>query len=60
MDPSPLAGLFKNPNYDKPIASNEGNTIGISSLKEKIELSALLYLYEVFLEIMNLRIVMKC
>ena len=50
MDPSPLAGLFKNPNYDKPIANNEENAIGITSLKEKMKLSALLYLYEVFLE----------
>lgn len=49
MDPSPLAGLFKNSNYDKPIASDE-NAIAISSLKENMKLSALLYLYEVFLE----------
>ena len=50
MDPSPLAGLFKNSNYDKPIANDEENAIGVSSLKEKMKLSALLYLYEVFLE----------
>ena len=36
MDPHPLANLFKTSNYDEPIAS---------------ELSALDYLYEVFLEI---------
>ena len=36
MDPHPLANLFKISNYDEPIAS---------------ELSALDYLYEVFLEI---------
>ena len=36
MDPHPLANLFKRSNYDEPIAS---------------ELSALVYLYEVLLEI---------
>ena len=36
MDPNPLANLFKRPNYHEPIAS---------------DLSALDYLYEVFLEI---------
>ena len=36
MDPHPFANLFKRSNYDEPIAS---------------ELSALVYLYEVLLEI---------
>ena len=44
MDPHPLANLFKRSNYDEPIAS---------------ELSALDYLYEVLLEIRDLKIVMK-
>jgi hypothetical protein len=47
MDPSPLAGLSKNSNYDKPIASDE-NAIVVSSLKEKMNLSALHYICEVF------------
>ena len=41
----PLANLFKRSNYVEPVAS---------------DLSALDYLYEVLLEIMNLKIVMKC
>ena len=40
MDPSPLAGLFKNSNYDKPIASDENATV-VNSLKENMKLSAL-------------------
>ena len=44
MDPHPLANLFKRSNYDEPIAS---------------EFCALYYLYEVLLEIVNLKIVMK-
>ena len=45
MDPHPLANLFRRSNYDEPISS---------------DLSALDYLYEVLLEIVNLKIVMKC
>ena len=41
MDPHPLANLFKRSNYDEPISS---------------ELSALDYLYEVFLEIRESKI----
>ena len=44
MDPHPLVNLFKRSNYVEPIAS---------------ELSALDYLYEVFLKFVNLKIVMK-
>ena len=44
MDPHLLANLFKRSNYDEPIA---------------IELCALDYLYEILLEIVNLKIVMK-
>ena len=43
MDPHPLANLFKRSIYDKPIAS---------------EFCALDYLYEVFLEIRNMKIMM--
>ena len=44
MDPHPLANLFKRSNYYEPNSS---------------DLSALDYLYEVLLEIMNLKIMMK-
>ena len=45
MDPHPLANLFKKYNYDELNAS---------------ELSALDYIYEVLIAIVNLKIVMKC
>ena len=44
MEPHPLANLFKRSDYVESIAS---------------ELSALDYLYEVFLRFVNLKIVMK-
>ena len=47
MDPSPLTRLFANSIYDKPIAYNEENAI--SSLEENTKLSALLYIYDVFI-----------
>ena len=49
MDPSPLARLFKNSNYDKAKSSDK-NVIPMSYVKEKMKLSALRYLYEVFPE----------